>query len=182
MIKELENNHLLNYFTEEKLMKLYEMSDLYMKAKIIVSELFKNKVDKALEPYVGHLFRVANRLDDMSLKVAGLLHDTLEDTEITYDDLLKIGFPRDILDVVQIVTNEKVDTSMMSNEEKLRLYSQKIDKIINTNNIRAIKVKLADMSDNYDLERLKALPLDRQEWFHKKYGPQIKKLKRIVNR
>lgn len=176
----LETNHLLNYFSIEELKKICEIEDLYLKSKIIVYELFKNKVDKGGKPYIGHLLRVSDRLEGTIEKVAGLLHDTLEDTDITYDDLIDVGFTKEILDVVKIVTNIRCDKSKMTKEEKLLVYYKEIDRIINSGNIHAIRVKEADMSDNYDLNRLKSLSEEKQVWFHKKYGTQIKKLRRTI--
>lgn len=177
---QLETNHLLNYFSVEELQRICEIEDLYLKSKIIVYELFKDKVDKGGKPYIGHLLRVSDRLEETTDKVAGLLHDTLEDTDITYQDLINVGFTREILDVVRIVSNIECDKSKMTKEEKLHVYYQEIDSIINSGNIHAIRVKEADMSDNYDSNRLKSLSEEQQAWFHRKYGTQIKRLRRTI--
>lgn len=172
-------NNLLNYFSEIELKIITEMKDLYVKCNVIVTELFKDKKDKAGKPYLGHLLRVSNRLDLEIEKIAGLLHDVLEDTEITENDLLEVGIPKEIIEIVKIVTHDKIDNSIMTKEEKLELYNKEIDKVINSGNIHAIRLKEADMSDNYDLDRLKELPLDKQEWFHEKYGKQLVKLRKV---
>lgn len=177
-----EQNNLLNYFTKEQLEGLEKMEDLYARAFIIASIVFKNKKDKAGKPYFDHLFRVSLKLDEEIEQVAALLHDIIEDTEVTFRDLLEIGFPIEILEIVNLVTKPNIDTSSMTKEEKLKLYSDEIDKIINSGNIHAIRLKRADMSDNYDLERLKELPQEKQEWFHEKYGKQLIKLNSIVER
>ena len=65
----------------------------------------------------------------------------------------------------------------MTSDEKLMLYNDEIDKIINSNNIHAIRLKEADISDNYDLSRIKELPLDKQAWFKEKYEKQLIKLR-----
>ena len=46
-------------------------------------------------------------------------------------------------------------------------------------NIHAIRLKEADMSDNYDPDRIKELSQDKQEWFHQKYGKQLVKLRKV---
>lgn len=179
---DFSGNHLLNFFSYNEVIHLYKMDDFMEKAKTVVFEIFKDKVDKSGRAYIEHLIRVSNKLQHPKEKVAGLLHDTFEDTSITYKDLLDIGFPKDILDIVQIVTKEKVTKYPISLEEKLHIYYKKIDSIINSGNIHAIRLKEADMSDNYDSNRLKKLPKEKQIWFHKKYGTQIEKLrKRIEN-
>lgn len=172
-------NNLLNYFTEVELKIITEMKDLYVKSKVIVTELFKDKKDKAGKPYLWHLLRVSNSLDLEIEKIAGLLHDVLEDTEITEMDLLEVGIPKEVIEIVKLVTHDKIDKSNMTKEEKLDLYNKEIDKVINSGNIQAIRLKEADMSDNYDLDRLKELPPDKQEWFHEKYGKQLVKLRKV---
>ena len=171
-------NNLLNYFSNETLNQISKIDDLYFKAQIIAIILFKNKVDKAGKPYIGHLLRVSSKLENNIEKVAGLLHDVIEDTEITATDLIQVGIPAEVVEIVKIVTHEKIDKTNMTKEEKLELYSKEIDKVINSGNINAIRLKEADMSDNYDLDRLKDLPEDKQEWFHEKYGKQLLKLRK----
>ena len=172
-------NNLLNYFSETELKIISEMKDLHLKCITIVTELFKDKKDKAGHPYLWHLLRVSNRLDLEIEKIAGLLHDVLEDTEITEKDLLEVGIPKEIIDIVKIVTHDKIDKSNMTKEEKLELYNKEIDKVINSGNIHAIRLKEADMSDNYDPDRIKELSQDKQEWFHEKYGKQLVKLRKV---
>lgn len=175
-MKEIKNN-LLNYFTKEELLQLKKLDDLYAKAFVMTATVFKNKKDKSDEPYFDHLFRVSQKLDDEKEQVAGLLHDILEDTEITEDDLKNFGIPQDIIDIVKIVTKSVVDKTKSNEEERLKLYDEEINKIIATNNIHAIRLKYADMTDNFNPDRINKLPKEKQEWFNKKYGPQLVKLK-----
>ena len=171
--------NLLKYFSREDLNQILSVNNLYLKAVLVVEELFKNKVDKSGKPYVGYLYRVADRLNSEYEKVAGLLHDTLEDTNITEKDLLVLGFPKEVIEIVKIVTHEKMDKSGMTKEEKLALYNEEIDKVINSGNIHAIRLKESDMTDNYDPNRLKELSEEKQEWFHEKYGKQLVKLRKV---
>lgn len=175
-MKEIKNN-LLNYFSKEELLQLKKLDDLYAKAFVMTATVFKNKKDKGGEPYFNHLFRVSQKLDDEKEQVAGLLHDILEDTEITEDDLKNFGIPQDIIDIVKIVTKPIVDKTKLNEEERLKLYDEEINKIIATNNIHAIRLKYADMTDNFNPDRINKLPKEKQEWFNKKYGPQLVKLK-----
>ena len=142
-------NNLLNYFTEEELGVISRMKDLHLKSTVIVTELFKNKKDKAGYPYLWHLLRVSNRLDLEIEKIAGLLHDVLEDTEITEKDLLEVGIPKEIIDIVKIVTHDKIDKSNMTKEEKLELYNKEIDKVINSGNIHAIRLRSAKTPESF---------------------------------
>ena len=177
-----ENNNLLNYFTKKGLANIERIDDLYSRAFIIASEVFKDKKDKAGRPYFDHLFRVSLKLDENIEQVAALLHDIVEDTEITFKDLLEIGFPLEVVEIVKLVTKQKIDTSNMTKEEKLKLYSDEIDSIISSDNIHAIRLKKADMSDNYNKERLKELPLEKQYWFEEKYGKQLIKLRKVTEK
>lgn len=177
-----KNNNLLNYFKEEELYNIEKIEDLYARAFIITARVFKDKKDKSGKPYFNHLFRVSMKLYEEIEQVAALLHDIVEDTDVTFKDLIEIGFPLEILEIVNIVTHKKIDKSGMTEEEKLNLYNKEIDNVINSGNIHALRLKEADMSDNFDKERLKELPQEKQEWFNKKYGNNIKKLRKIKER
>ena len=101
-------NNLLEFFDDEELECIEKERDLYKKTLKIVDKLYIDKTDKAGRPYIGHLKRVSAKLDGKE-KIAGLLHDTLEDTSVTYNDLKEIGIPTDVLDVVELVTFDKID-------------------------------------------------------------------------
>lgn len=175
-----DDNHLLNYFSIDDLVNIKECDDLYLKAAVIVKRLFGDKKDKAGNPYIGHLQRVSDRLEGEITKVAGLLHDTVEDTDVTFKDLFEVGFSKEVLVVDYIVTKLELDKTGFTEEEKLRLYDEEINSVINSGNYGASLLKEADMTDNYNPERLALLPIEKQEWFHKKYGKQLVKLKKII--
>jgi (p)ppGpp synthase/HD superfamily hydrolase len=67
---------------------------------------------KDAEPYINHLEEVAatlafhTKVEDVTLVVAGLLYDTLEDAEMTYEGLVS-GFRRDVADLVKEVIDDK---------------------------------------------------------------------------
>ena len=171
------DNNLLSYFNHFELRQIADINNLYLKTKVIVSVLFKYKYDKSGKPYIEHLTRVSNKLNEEIEKIAGLLHDVLEDTDVTEKDLLEVGIPKEVIEIVKLVTHEKIDKSNMTEEEKLDLYNKDIDRVINSGNIHAIRLKEADMTDNYNPERLKELSEESQTWFHKKYGKQLVKLR-----
>lgn len=173
-----EDNHLLNYFQEDDLVMIKECDDLYLKAAVIVKRLFCDKKDKAGNPYIGHLQRVSDRLEGIT-KVAGLLHDTVEDTDVTFKDLFEVGFTKDILVIDYLVTKLEFDKTGLTEEDKLKLYDEEINGVINSGNYGASLLKEADMTDNYDPERLALLPDEKQDWFYKKYGKQLVKLKKV---
>ena len=164
-----EENKLLRYFSKEDLEKISEMDDQYLKASVIVRRVFANILDKAGNPYIDHLYTVSQS-DDYISSVAGLLHDIIEDTNITALDLLEVGIDRDIVETVFIVTKPKREKTNMTEEERLEAYNKEIDDIIKSGNIHALRLKVRDMKDNSNPERLKLLSSEKQEWFNKKYG------------
>ena len=145
---------------------LNKITDDYKRAHELVKILFKDKKDKEGKPYIGHLERVSQKLTKENTKIAGLLHDVVEDTSCTLDDLKKLQFNDEIIELVKIVTN---------NEENFS-YHDKISSIINSNNIEAIKLKYSDMLDNSNPERLKKLDSETKNYFIKKYTNELKRL------
>lgn len=97
--------------------------------------------DKSNKPYIIHLLYVMNNVNDLNAKIVGVLHDILEDTNITRNDLLNYGFSEDIVIAVEILTKSK--------NQKYMDYIENIK----SNNI-ARKVKLIDLKHNMDLTRL----------------------------
>ncbi|OWV55519.1 hypothetical protein CDZ98_19405 [Mameliella alba] len=111
--------------------------------------------DKAGQPYVGHLVRVSRHLlrlfPDASTveRHAAWLHDLLEDTEVTAADLSARGYAPEVIATVQAVTKSP-DPEMT--------YAQRIERLAREGTVSAIRVKLADLSDNSDPDRLAQLP------------------------
>lgn len=174
-----EENKLLRYFSKEDLEKISEMDDQYLKASVIVRRVFANILDKAGNPYIDHLYTVSLSEDYIS-SVAGLLHDIIEDTNITALDLLEVGIDRDIVETVFIVTKPLKEKTELSEEERLQSYNVEIDSIINSGNPHALRLKMRDMKNNYDPKRLELLSSEQQEWLGKKYGNNLKKLEKAL--
>ena len=172
-----EENKLLRYFSKEDLEKISEMDDQYLKASVIVRRVFANILDKAGNPYIDHLYTVSQS-DDYISSVAGLLHDIIEDTNITALDLLEVGIDRDIVETVFIVTKPKREKANMTEEERLEAYNKEIDNIIESGNPHALRLKMRDMKNNYDQKRLELLSSGQQEWLGKKYSNNLKKLEK----
>lgn len=174
-----DDNNLLISFSKEDLEKIREMDDQYLKASVIVRRVFANILDKAGNPYIDHLYTVSLSEDYIS-SVAGLLHDIIEDTNITALDLLEVGIDRDIVETVFIVTKPLKEKIELSEEERLQSYNVEIDSIINSGNPHALRLKMRDMKNNYDQKRLELLSSEQQEWFDKKYGNNLKKLEKAL--
>ena len=116
-------------------------TNLTKKALKISFQAHKNQLDKSGIPYVYHSFHLAEQMDDEYSVCVALLHDVVEDTEMTIDDLTEQGFPREVTEALLLMTH---DDSVP--------YMDYIKKI-KTNSL-ATKVKLADLEHNSDLTRL----------------------------
>lgn len=122
----------------------------------LAAEGFKNKFDKAGEPYILHCLRVMDRMDTEEEKIVAVLHDTVEDGVCTIKDLGELKFSSKIVYSIYLLTHKKEDT-----------YSEYIRKV-STDEV-ATKVKLSDLRDNSDITRLKGLTkkdFDRIEKYH----------------
>ena len=116
-------------------------SDLTKKALKISFNAHKNQVDKSGMPYVFHPFHLAEQMDDEYSVCVALLHDVVEDTDITIEELIIEGFLKEVIDAIELMTH--------SDSVPYLDYV----KIIKNNPI-ARKVKLADLMHNSDLSRL----------------------------
>lgn len=154
-------NNLKKYLKED--FEKLEYLDMYSKAELIVRAVFKNIRDKGGNPYLDHLYYVSDHLKDINMKIVGLLHDLIEDTDITYNDLLEVGFTKNIIDAVELLTKK---------EE----YDKYIDRIINSNNKIALMVKKVDLENNMDLSRIKKPTSKDYDRLNNKYKPQYKKI------
>ena len=92
---------LKEYFSEEEYELLKNNDNLIYKSLEIVTRLFDNQVDKGGMPYTIHLLKVYGGVDDYLEKVCALLHDVVEDTDVTFEDLSDIGFPSEVIDVLK---------------------------------------------------------------------------------
>lgn len=113
---------------------------LTRKAMIIAYEAHKNQVDKSGVPYIYHPIHVAEQMDTENECIIALLHDVVEDTNVTFKQLEE-AFSKEIIDILKLLTREE-------NIE----YDEYIKRI--KNNSIACKVKIADLTHNLDKTRL----------------------------
>lgn len=100
-----------------------------------------NQVDKSGMPYIFHPIYIAERMDDEESTIVALLHDTIEDSDLTICDLKMEGFSESVIEALECLTHDK----NIQYEE----YIQRI-KV----NPLAKKVKKVDLEHNSLLERL----------------------------
>lgn len=112
---------------------------LTYKAMHIAYRAHHGQLDKSGAPYIFHPIHLAEQMEDEISCCAALLHDVVEDTDVTLDDLRK-DFPEEVVEAVRLLTHEK----WMPDLEYLTA--------IKSNPI-ALKVKLADNAHNSDQSR-----------------------------
>ena len=106
----------------------------------------KDQVDKSGKPYWEHPVRVMKRLPKEAtydVTIAALLHDILEDTDYTEDDLKEMGISPNAINMIKLVSRDKNKT-----------YSEFIKSIASSKNKGAIMIKIADNEDNLDPSRI----------------------------
>lgn len=104
-------------------------------------EAHKDQVDKSGLPYVFHPFHLAEQMNDEDTTVVALLHDVIEDTDYTIEDIRSMGFSNNVINALILMTHDKAIPYMD--------YVAKIKK-----DPIARQVKLADLRHNSDLTRL----------------------------
>ena len=120
---------------------------LTKKALRLCFDSHKEQTDKTGMPYVFHPFHLAEQMDDEISTVCALLHDVVEDTDTSFEDLSDIGFPSEVIEVLKLLTHTD-GVPYMDYVEK-----------ISSNQI-ATKVKIADLTHNSDLTRMSSDEID----------------------
>ncbi|MDO5665490.1 MAG: HD domain-containing protein [Bacteroidia bacterium] len=115
-----------------------------IRANEIAIEAHIGKQDKNGQPYLGHVLRVASAGHTLQEKIIGMLHDVVEDSDWTLEDLAKEGFSDEVLRAVDAITHKDSET-----------YDEYLTRV--EKNPLAIRVKLNDLSDNMDIRRLNKL-------------------------
>lgn len=148
------------------------MSPMVEKAYEIASKAHEGAKDKAGKDYISHPLTVARSLVDYGEKyvTAALLHDVVEDTDITIDDL-KVFFPEDVITALSLLTHE--EHPCKSFEEAMMNYHEYVRAIKNSGNDIAIKVKIADLTNNMDLSRIPNPTEKDFRRIEKKYKPAM---------
>ena len=120
----------------------------------------KDQVDKSGMPYVLHPFHLAEQMVDEITTVVALLHDVVEDTDYTLEDIRALGFPEEVVAALTLLTHDPAVPYM---EYVARLGRDPV----------ARAVKLADLGHNSDITRLDRVTqkdLDRVEKYREAMG------------
>ena len=121
-----------------------DYNELYDKALQIAIRAHKGQKDKAGHDYILHPIRVSERCDDPRAKIVALLHDTIEDTDVTADYLREEGFTEEIVEAVLAVTRREGEEY---NDYVRRAAQNELGRM----------VKRADLEDNMGIRRLPEL-------------------------
>ncbi|MBF0285644.1 MAG: bifunctional (p)ppGpp synthetase/guanosine-3',5'-bis(diphosphate) 3'-pyrophosphohydrolase [Magnetococcales bacterium] len=110
----------------------------------------RGQKDKAGIPYVLHPLRVMMRMSDPIARIVAVLHDVVEDTPVTLDELRREGFSPEVLEALDCLTHREGES-----------YEEYIERA--ASHPLALAVKRADLEDNMDIRRLSQHPTDR-DW------------------
>jgi len=119
-------------------------NELFDHALQIAIQAHRGQKDKSGREYIMHPIRVAERCKDPRAKIVALLHDTIEDTNVTAEYLRCEGFPDEIINGVLSVTKREGETY----DDFVRRAAE---------NVIGREVKIADLEDNMDIRRLKEI-------------------------
>jgi len=109
----------------------------------LAAKQHEGQVDKANAPYILHPLRVMLNVPTIQHKIVAVLHDILEDTETTIEDLYQFGFQEHLIDAIVALTKKQGETRL---EAAQRARQNPIARV----------VKLADINDNMNLSRIQS--------------------------
>lgn len=137
-------------------------TEMTKKAIRLMFDLHKEQTDKSGLPYVFHPWHVAESMDDEIAATVALLHDAVEDTDLTLEDVREAGFPEEVVVALGCMTHDDSVDYM----DYVRALAP---------NAVARKVKLADLRHNADITRLDA-PTEKDLARREKYLKAIELL------
>jgi (p)ppGpp synthase/HD superfamily hydrolase len=111
------------------------------RAVAIAAQAHAGQVDKAGQPYILHPLRVMLRVSTEEERIAAVLHDVVEDTTVTLEQLAEEGFSQAVVEAVKALTK-------LPGESRIDAAARAADNQV------ARKVKLADNAENMDLSRI----------------------------
>jgi len=122
----------------------YIMDELkeYEKALEIAKKAHSGQVDKAGIDYILHPMYLAKQMPTVDLKIIAILHDVLEDSDYTREDLIREGIREEIVEVIEILSRKETETYMEYIERVSKHQSAKI-------------IKKVDLKHNMDISRFK---------------------------
>jgi (p)ppGpp synthase/HD superfamily hydrolase len=133
----------------------------------IAREAHADQVDKSGNPYIYHPLRVMAKVKGPHAQMAAVLHDVIEDTAVTADDLKAAGCLEAVID--SVIALSKVP------DEEMPAYLRRV-----AANPVAVLVKRADIGDNTDPVRMAKLDAETQDRLRAKYAEAIRLLDELA--
>jgi (p)ppGpp synthase/HD superfamily hydrolase len=124
----------------------------------------KGQLDKGGNPYILHPIAVMNRVESIEEKIVAVLHDVIEDSEVTLHHLRDHGFSEEIIDALSLLTRAEEES-----------YEEFIRKTLK--NPISRNVKIADIKENMNISRIKE-PSERDYKRLEKYKEALEILER----
>jgi (p)ppGpp synthase/HD superfamily hydrolase len=126
----------------------------------IMRKAHEGQIDKSGRPYYLHPLRVAMRLAQCTAaeRHAALLHDVVEDTLVTMQDLREMGYSEEVTELVNLLTRRKPEGES---------HTAYIERLVQSRNVKALRVKLADVYDNMSPARTRSLPAHERGMKHR---------------
>lgn len=123
----------------------------------------EGQLDKSGRPYIGHPLRVMGALRDEQERMTAVLHDVVEDTTVTLDDLHAAGCPQPVLEALGAISKRA--------GEDQESYLARV-----AANPIALAVKRADIADNMSPDRMSRLDKETQDRLRAKYTSALRQL------
>ena len=118
-----------------------EYESLLQRAIAIAAKAHEGQVDKAGNPYLDHPLFVMENVNSIDQKIVAVLHDAVEDSELTLEQLRSEGFPEVLVSAIEAITKIEGEA-----------YATYLERVIA--NPIALPVKIADVTHNLDLRRI----------------------------
>ena len=146
------------------------MQEMVKRAYRFALKAHEGQLDKGGKPYIDHVMYVASKfIDSSELRIVAMLHDVVEDTKYSIEDIESEGFDKCIIDALRVITKPD-DMDYMDYIERISF------------NELASRVKIEDLKHNMDITRI-SNPTDYDfkrvkkykkalEYLEKKYGEE----------
>jgi len=104
-------------------------------------DVHAGQTDRYGRPYILHPLHLMSQMDTEVEMMAAVLHDVIEDSDTTLDDLRRLGLPQEVIEAVSLLTHGEADS-----------YDDYVHKL--KPDAVARKIKLADLAHNMDIRRM----------------------------
>ncbi|MBM0742579.1 phosphohydrolase [Phormidium sp. CLA17] len=145
------------------------LNQLLARAVAIAAIAHQDQLDKAHAPYILHPLRLMMRGQTIEEQIVAVLHDVVEDSDWTLEQLAAEGFSSEIITAIECLTRLPEET-----------YDQFLDRVL-TNSL-ATRVKRYDLEDNMTLTRLESVSdkdLQRLQRYHKAHHRIMNQIQKL---